>query len=315
MYGIIYRIINIVNKKSYIGKTKSHYGKEKYGAERRFKQHLANSHIVSRKNECPLFYNAIQKYGKDSFKLEILLNCELSDVDEYEQKMINLYKSSNRKFGYNIALGGKGRKVVEISEEVREKISNSQSEEEMNIKKIYKNDEHIGYRIRRRENGKMYNKCFVTKKLDLDEKYRLAKEFLQNIKEYKNNFNPNPYNKKDNLPVGISKINNGYEARHKKYHKTFSKFDDKINFNYAVEWLENIKVNPLFISKYDDNTEEIDMKNLTFAKNKKGDITGYIVKIIKDKKTYKKGFERKELTMQEKYDYAIQWRNNILQPT
>lgn len=58
VYGIIYRIVNIVNGKSYIGKTKSHYGDTPFGAENRLKQHINNSN--SRPDDCPRFYNAIK---------------------------------------------------------------------------------------------------------------------------------------------------------------------------------------------------------------------------------------------------------------
>lgn len=55
----------------------------------------------------PHFMNAIKKYGWDSFSHEILY----SDLSEEEAKkreieLIALYKSNERKYGYNISLGG-----------------------------------------------------------------------------------------------------------------------------------------------------------------------------------------------------------------
>lgn len=68
------------------------------------------------------FYNAIEKYGFNSFVHEILY----SDLtkDEAEQKEIELiakYQSNNREFGYNIANGGNC--IGTVSEETKRKIS------------------------------------------------------------------------------------------------------------------------------------------------------------------------------------------------
>jgi group I intron endonuclease len=175
VYGIIYRIINIANGKCYIGKTKSHYGKIKYGITGRFRQHKVNAFIDSKKNECPLLYNAIRKYGKESFIIETLLECNLEDVDCFEIKMINIYDSCNKNLGYNIAAGGRGRSIVEVSEETREKISKSQSSEITNIKPVIRKGNLVGYRIRRRQNGKIYQKTFTNTKNTPEENFKLAK--------------------------------------------------------------------------------------------------------------------------------------------
>lgn len=53
------------------------------------------------------FWNAIQKYGWDNFDHEILLESDSEkEIKDLEERYIREFKSSNRKYGYNIALGG-----------------------------------------------------------------------------------------------------------------------------------------------------------------------------------------------------------------
>lgn len=229
-YAIIYRIVNTVNGKSYIGKTKSVYGeKTEYGLKGRWSQHVANSKMPSRQNECPLFYNALRKYGSENFKAETLLHCNLTDMDFYETQMISLYDSTNKNFGYNIAKGGRGRSVVEISNEIRQKISKSQRAEgdSMNIKPLFKDKKLVGYRVRRREKGAVFQKEFGNQKNTVEENLRLAQECLACIE--KGTFVSNRYNRKEALPTNISYYkengqNIGYIVtvmkNNKKSHKT-----------------------------------------------------------------------------------------------
>ena len=65
--------------------------------------------------------NAISKYGWDGFEHEILFeNLTQEQASAIERKLIAEYKSADRRYGYNIELGGYGRGVV--SEETREKM-------------------------------------------------------------------------------------------------------------------------------------------------------------------------------------------------
>ena len=204
-YAIIYRIYNIHNMKSYIGKTKSRYGKKDFGGNCRFKQHLVNAFSPSKYDDCPLLYNAIRKYGKESFKLEILLECNLESANMFEIQMIKIYGSTNRKFGYNISSGGDGRSIVNVKEETRKKISsrNIDENEFLNIiPYVDKNNQHIGYKVRRREKGIQIQKMFANKKFTLQENLKKAKEYLDSILN-KNEEN-NKYNRIFNLPKNIS---------------------------------------------------------------------------------------------------------------
>lgn len=53
------------------------------------------------------FYNAIQKYGWENIIHEIVFdNLTMEQAFEKERKLIELYKSTNRKYGYNHSIGG-----------------------------------------------------------------------------------------------------------------------------------------------------------------------------------------------------------------
>lgn len=94
MKGIIYKITNKVNGKSYIGQTR-------YTLEFRWKQHL-------HKKDNVYFHNAIHKYGKDNFQLEILEECDVELLDSREMYYINKYNTF--KEGYNLTIGGDGNR-------------------------------------------------------------------------------------------------------------------------------------------------------------------------------------------------------------
>jgi group I intron endonuclease len=111
----IYRHINKINGKSYIGQTcqklsrrwKSGYG---YTKERQ-----------------PTFYNAIQKYGWDNFEHEILSDNikTLDEANEQEKYWIAYYHTwvyDSECNGYNITKGGDGTPGHIMSEQTKAKI-------------------------------------------------------------------------------------------------------------------------------------------------------------------------------------------------
>lgn len=94
MKGIIYKITNKVNGKSYIGQTR-------YTLEFRWRQHL-------HKKDNTYFHNAIRKYGAENFSLEVLEECPYFNLNEREIFYIAKYDSFNS--GYNLTIGGDGNK-------------------------------------------------------------------------------------------------------------------------------------------------------------------------------------------------------------
>lgn len=98
--GIIYIIKNKLNDKVYIGQTTT-------DIKTRFNQHCKNSTLKSRNYK---LYNAIKKYGKENFYIEILeQNIDINKLDEREICYIEKHNSYLK--GYNSTKGGDGRVI------------------------------------------------------------------------------------------------------------------------------------------------------------------------------------------------------------
>lgn len=94
----IYKITNLINQKIYIGKTIK-------TIEERWNIHWQDSKKQNISNR-PL-YRAFHKYGKENFKIEILEECNLEDLNNREIYWIE--KLGSFKYGYNATIGGDGR--------------------------------------------------------------------------------------------------------------------------------------------------------------------------------------------------------------
>lgn len=71
--------------------------------------------------ESTYFYNAIQKYGWDNFKHEILYeNLTLEEANNIEESLINKFNTTNPKNGYNLKSGGENNF---LTQRVKDKIS------------------------------------------------------------------------------------------------------------------------------------------------------------------------------------------------
>lgn len=123
MYGYIYKTVNNINGKFYIGKHK--YPKYEidpsyYGSGKRLKE-------------------AIKKYGKENFSRELICICETSNIaNDLEKFWIKKLDATNRLIGYNLSKGGdanvpyecllegaKKRKGRKHPEDVKRKMSES----------------------------------------------------------------------------------------------------------------------------------------------------------------------------------------------
>lgn len=97
-FGIIYKAINIQNKKVYIGQTK-------YNLNKRISGHLNYSKNSDRPT---LFSRAINKYGIKNFKWSIIGYCySKEELNECEIECIKFFESINSIYGYNISLYNK----------------------------------------------------------------------------------------------------------------------------------------------------------------------------------------------------------------
>lgn len=106
---VIYVITNKINGKVYIGQTTQ-------DIESRFKQHCSDSSC------CVYLKNAISKYGKENFTIQIVEIVDSTELaNQKEIDYINMYKSTDSNIGYNLKAGGNN---AELTKEIKQKISN-----------------------------------------------------------------------------------------------------------------------------------------------------------------------------------------------
>lgn len=101
--GYIYKIINDINGKIYIGKT------EQFNPNHRWKEHL-REYKKERCEKRPI-YEAMKKYGVEHFHFEVIE--ETDNSEEREKYWINelrTYIGFDDCNGYNATLGGDGKK-------------------------------------------------------------------------------------------------------------------------------------------------------------------------------------------------------------
>lgn len=90
----LYMHKNKINEKCYVGITSQKNPKRRWHNGCNYKHSL-------------YFYNAIQKYGWNNFEHIILLdNLSVEDANLFEILYISILRSSERQYGYNIAVGG-----------------------------------------------------------------------------------------------------------------------------------------------------------------------------------------------------------------
>ena len=133
----VYKIINTLNKKSYIGITKN--------IESRFNFHKTryNKNSKTEYIEKPL-YKAFRKYGIENFKFLVLyVDVTLEEAKSKEVELIKKFKTLTHENGYNVTRGGDWRSnsgennnTTKLTEDevldIRKQIENGE-----NIKTVY----------------------------------------------------------------------------------------------------------------------------------------------------------------------------------
>lgn len=109
--GKIYKIINKINEKVYVGCTIN-------SLEHRFNEHLYRCFKTDNNSK---LYNSIRKYGKENFEISLIEECDLSCIYETEKKYVKEYNSYEE--GMNSTFGGEGCLGYVHSPEIRKKIS------------------------------------------------------------------------------------------------------------------------------------------------------------------------------------------------
>lgn len=92
----IYKIINNINGKVYIGQSKD--------IQRRWTTHK-NRAFVLNKEYNKYLYRAFRKYGLDAFSFEVLEECQVDELDEKENQYIRQFHSCVDTYGYNETCG------------------------------------------------------------------------------------------------------------------------------------------------------------------------------------------------------------------
>lgn len=171
----IYRIINLANRKSYIGWTTR-------DPQVRFKEHLNGN-----PNEM-VIAAAVTKYGKDSFCLEIVyqtLDYDHSrEMEGFFIAQCNSLTESEGGWGYNIDLGGKGHKRSQTTiEKHRQKLlGRKQSEEHKRKRGLVVTGTNNGMYGRTGEDHPNWGKNCTNEtkqKISISQKKRFEKEKTQ----------------------------------------------------------------------------------------------------------------------------------------
>lgn len=142
-YGVIYKIINKVNGKIYIGQTM-----QKGGFDARYKRNLRketdNDHLRK----------SIDKYGIDNFEIikEFDIAYSKDELNEKEKYWIKIYNSTNEDYGYNKRHGGDGGRHTDetkkkIGEANKGRVKNAEERERIskNRKGKSKGKDHPNY--------------------------------------------------------------------------------------------------------------------------------------------------------------------------
>lgn len=255
------------SKKKYIGQT-----------IRKFSDRWSQHQSIAKNNSndlCMAIHNAINKYGAENFKIEILLEVNNELLDFYEVKFINLYDALYPN-GYNLTNGGRinhvyspesrlkmsktQKALYQSSEKMREHIKmNGQCNKEDKSLPMYLSHEKnkkkilVGYKVHGHPNNKQCRKFCCAK--DLPSALARAMEYL----EYLNTLNEPEKN--ESRPVGRKKTNTdlpkyiiecknkskviGYIVQtHKHQRRNFAieTNDLNTNLNLAIEHLNSLKL-------------------------------------------------------------------------
>ena len=103
----IYRITNLINRKSYIGQTQNY--------ELRQKQHINTAYNEFSKQYNNNLYKDIRKYGLENFKFDILFTTDDSDIAYLlEDLLIKEFNTLVDQNGYNNNYGGYMENILKL---------------------------------------------------------------------------------------------------------------------------------------------------------------------------------------------------------
>lgn len=126
--GSIYKIVNTVNDKVYVGQTTLKLS-ERWNKHKTTARQYARDPNSFPRGTCTKLYNATTKHGLENFSMELIDTATTKeDLDSFEELFIIVYDSIDN--GYNLKSGGDSSKHAEetkvlISERTRAGINGS----------------------------------------------------------------------------------------------------------------------------------------------------------------------------------------------
>lgn len=115
----LYVHTNMINGKRYVGITSKKKVEHRWNHGEGYK-------------ESPRFYSAIKKYGWDSFSHDVIFDglteIQAKDAESY---FIDLWKTNDLEYGYNLTTGGEGTPGYHPSDETRQKLSEARKKENL----------------------------------------------------------------------------------------------------------------------------------------------------------------------------------------
>lgn len=166
MYGYIYKTTNLINNKFYVGKhkyPKNEIDTKYYGSGIRLK-------------------DAIHKYGKENFIVEILDICmTLSEANEKERFWIEKLDARNREIAYNISFGGDANVPYECLLEGAKKRQGRKASDETKCKISTALKDKPKSDIHRKSLSEHHHLKTTHIKFYKDESYELTNESVANI--------------------------------------------------------------------------------------------------------------------------------------
>lgn len=295
MEGIIYKITNKVNGKSYIGQTR-------YTIEFRWKQH-------QHKNDNTYFHNAIHKYGIENFSIEILEKCNIEDLNSRE--IFYIAKYDTFKNGYNLTIGGDGNRKLLLDDSYSE------------IKELYLS----GFSSNKIATLYKVDKASIVKILkSLDVKIRSNKlninhqEFLELVQDYQSGYSLRELSKRyDCSPSGLKEylIKKGVNLRDRYNILEDDESQEKMINDYLDGHLKLSEILSKYHCSYNTFTKILSLHGI----DKKGKGTHFklkdaecleAIKMFNDGKTIKQIAERFEVNKSTIYSLFKRYHVNYL---
>ena len=295
MEGIIYKITNKVNGKSYIGQTR-------YTIEFRWKQH-------QHKNDNTYFHNAIHKYGIENFSIEILEKCNIEDL--HSREIFYIAKYDTFKNGYNLTIGGDGNRKLLLDDSYSE------------IKELYLS----GFSSNKIATLYKVDKASIVKILkSLDVKIRSNKlninhqEFLELVQDYQSGYSLRELSKRyDCSPSGLKEylIKKGVNLRDRYNILEDDESQEKMINDYLDGHLKLSEILSKYHCSYNTFTKILSLHGI----DKKGKGTHFklkdaecleAIKMFNDGKTIKQIAERFDVNKSTIYSLFKRYHVNYL---